>query len=174
MLLCIRCGACLNTCPVYRTVGGHAYESVYPGPMGAVLSNLLGRNLLEHSELPHLSTLCDACRDVCPARIDLPRLLRALRRRAQKPLLHQALALGWGTVMKSSTRFELAGRLARSMAGWSPRPLPGGWLRENQPSFRDRWKAHPENPSAAPEASSPDRQTSLPKRKHDPSESRHE
>jgi L-lactate dehydrogenase complex protein LldF len=78
-LQCIRCGACLNTCPVYREAGGHAYGSPYSGPIGAVVSPLLfGREQFEG--LPQASSLCGACRDVCPARIDIPRMLLALRR----------------------------------------------------------------------------------------------
>src|SRR5437660_920357 len=70
-LACIRCGACLNACPVYRQIGGHAYGSVYPGPIGAVLTpQLLGMG--ESAELPYASSLCGACRDVCPVKIDIP------------------------------------------------------------------------------------------------------
>src|SRR5207247_2462107 len=79
-LACIRCGACLNACPVYRQIGGHAYGSVYPGPIGAVLSpQLFG--LAKSSELPYASSLCGACRDVCPVKIDIPALLLHLRAR---------------------------------------------------------------------------------------------
>ena len=74
VLHCIRCGACLNVCPVYRGTGGHAYGNPYSGPIGAVLAPLLfGRE--KFSGLPQASTLCGACLDVCPARIDLPRML---------------------------------------------------------------------------------------------------
>jgi len=78
MLRCIRCGACMNHCPVYKTVGGHAYGWVYPGPMGAVLTpSFTG---LENSlDLPHAATLCGACSVVCPVKIPLPDLLRKLR-----------------------------------------------------------------------------------------------
>ncbi len=77
-LQCIRCGACLNACPVYREAGGHAYGSPYSGPIGAVISPLLfGRD--EYEALPHASSLCGACKDVCPVRIDLPRMLIQLR-----------------------------------------------------------------------------------------------
>jgi len=87
VLQCIRCGACLNVCPVYREAGGHAYGSPYSGPIGAVVSPLLfGRQ--EYEALPQASTLCGACLDVCPARIDLPRLLLELR--ADQARTHQA------------------------------------------------------------------------------------
>jgi L-lactate dehydrogenase complex protein LldF len=79
MLTCIRCGACLNACPVYQAIGGHAYGAVYPGPMGSVLSPLFS-GLDRYPDLPHASSLCGACREVCPVRIDLPGLLLHLRR----------------------------------------------------------------------------------------------
>lgn len=77
-LLCIRCGACLNACPVYRRVGGHAYGWVYPGPIGSVISPLL-LGLAEAPDLPMASSLCGACRDACPVKIDLPEMLVRLR-----------------------------------------------------------------------------------------------
>ena len=87
VLQCIRCGACLNVCPVYREAGGHAYGSPYSGPIGAVISPLLfGRE--QYEALPQASSLCGACLDVCPARIDLPRLLLELR--ADQAQMHQA------------------------------------------------------------------------------------
>ncbi len=81
ILACIRCGACLNVCPVYRAVGGHAYGSVYTGPIGAVVTPAL-MGLDPWADLPFASTLCGACRDVCPVGIDIPRMLLHLRRRA--------------------------------------------------------------------------------------------
>jgi L-lactate dehydrogenase complex protein LldF len=78
MLRCIRCGACLNHCPVYGAIGGHAYGWTYPGPMGAVLTpHFLGQN--ETHDLPNASTFCGRCEDVCPVRIPLPKLMRGLR-----------------------------------------------------------------------------------------------
>jgi L-lactate dehydrogenase complex protein LldF len=77
-LACIRCGACLNACPVYQQIGGHAYGSVYPGPIGAVItSQLIG--IGKASQLPYASSLCGACREVCPVKIDIPELLLHLR-----------------------------------------------------------------------------------------------
>jgi L-lactate dehydrogenase complex protein LldF len=77
-LACIRCGACLNACPVYQQIGGHAYGSVYPGPIGAVITpQLMG--ISKASQLPYASSLCGACREVCPVKIDIPELLLHLR-----------------------------------------------------------------------------------------------
>src|SRR5215207_2926121 len=77
-LACIRCGACLNACPVYQQAGGHAYGSVYPGPIGAVITpQLVG--IEKTAQLPYASSLCGACREVCPVKIDIPRLLLHLR-----------------------------------------------------------------------------------------------
>jgi L-lactate dehydrogenase complex protein LldF len=85
ILRCIRCGACLNVCPVYRQASGHAYRSVYPGPVGAVLSPLLGRDSFEElSDLPRASTLCGACHEVCPVNIPIEDLLLRLRDRAKR------------------------------------------------------------------------------------------
>ncbi len=83
ILACIRCGACLNVCPVFREVGGHAYGQVYPGPVGAVLAPGLA-DFKDHLDLPYASSLCGACREVCPVRIDIPKLLVNQRVRATK------------------------------------------------------------------------------------------
>ena len=77
-LYCIRCGACLNACPVYRKVGGHSYGWVYSGPIGAVVSPVL-TNVPDAKDLPYASSLCGACKEACPVRIDLPRMLLYLR-----------------------------------------------------------------------------------------------
>jgi L-lactate dehydrogenase complex protein LldF len=78
-LYCIRCGACLNTCPVYQKVGGHAYGWVYPGPIGAVITPVMV-GLPKAKDIPFASTLCGACRDACPLKINIPRMLLKLRR----------------------------------------------------------------------------------------------
>jgi len=83
MLHCIRCGACMNHCPVYQSVGGHSYNSVYPGPMGAVLTPLL-RHGKQDYQLPNASTFCGRCEEVCPVRIPLPDLMRKLRNQEQR------------------------------------------------------------------------------------------
>lgn len=85
ILRCIRCGACLNVCPVYRQASGHAYRSVYPGPVGAVLSPLLaGEKFVELADLPKASSLCGACHEVCPVNIPIPDLLLRLRDKAKR------------------------------------------------------------------------------------------
>jgi len=85
ILRCIRCGACLNVCPVYRQASGHAYRSVYPGPVGAVLSPLLaGRKFPELADLPKASSLCGACNEVCPVNIPIPDLLLRLREKGKR------------------------------------------------------------------------------------------
>jgi L-lactate dehydrogenase complex protein LldF len=84
ILRCIRCGACLNVCPVYRQASGHAYRSVYPGPVGAVLSPLLmGDRFAEKADLPKASSLCGACQEVCPVNIPIPDMLLRLRDKAK-------------------------------------------------------------------------------------------
>ena len=95
MLSCIRCGACLNHCPVYLSVGGHSYGWIYPGPMGSVLSPLLNSEK-EFSELPNASTFCGRCEEVCPMGIPLPQLLRQLRNdqvTAESPTTLSTLAI---------------------------------------------------------------------------------
>ncbi len=80
VLACIRCGACLNICPVYGRIGGHAYNSAYCGPIGAVVTPLLD-GINKHADLCKGETLCGACKDICPVQIDLPRMLAALRQK---------------------------------------------------------------------------------------------
>lgn len=162
LLYCIRCGACLNVCPVYRKVGGHSYGWVYSGPIGAVLTpGLLGLGVA--AELPFASSLCAACAEVCPVKIPLPELLLNLRARATT---HRDAALrphfkrkarairAWAAAMKAAWTYALAGRVARwwlrrrSENGWV-RALPGllaGWTHNRDfplpaaKTFRELWK----------------------------------
>ena len=134
-LHCIKCSACLNVCPVYERTGGHAYGSVYPGPIGAVLSPLL-TGVEDNASLPYASTLCGACFDACPVRIDIPALLVHLRakhveeRRAASRLpTAEAVAMAAASwVMADPVRFaraEKAGRVGRLLArGGRLRSLP--------------------------------------------------
>lgn len=100
---CIRCGACMNVCPVYELIGGHAYQSVYPGPIGAVLTPQLVGAASEKgsvSSLPFASTLCGACFEVCPVRIDIPSILVDLRQRVNSA---KPRPDGWSAAMKAAT-----------------------------------------------------------------------
>jgi len=135
LLRCIRCGACLNACPVYRKIGGHAYGSVYPGPIGKLLTPLL-ENLVDRADLPQASALCDACRDACSVRIELPEMLilmrNDLRRLKMVPLVQRLGFAVWSRVMKSPFLYDLASRLARlglrleAKDGWVERIPPAG------------------------------------------------
>src|SRR6266480_2494674 len=128
-LACIRCGACLNACPVYQQIGGHAYGSVYPGPIGAVITpQLFGLN--KAAKLPYASSLCGACREVCPVKIDIPRLLLHLRseiserhdeedgRKNKGRGLGERLAFRiWVNVMTRPWLYETSSRVARLWQG---------------------------------------------------------
>lgn len=121
ILRCIRCGACLNFCPVFRQAGGHAYRSVYPGPVGAVLSPLLaGNRYPELADLPKASSLCGACNEVCPVNIPIPELLLRLRDRAKKEKIKKATkgtpALGlWATLCSQPTMWKTALTMGHTM-----------------------------------------------------------
>jgi L-lactate dehydrogenase complex protein LldF len=140
-LACLRCGACLNVCPVYTAVGGHSYDSTYPGPIGTVLTAFLGP---APKNLAGASTLCGACLDVCPVMIDIPRVLLDLRHEAeQRRQLSRAerwLFKAAGVILGSPVLYRLSARLARLLQrpflrdGHLARlPGPGaGWTR-----FRD-------------------------------------
>ncbi|HET6720315.1 MAG TPA: LutB/LldF family L-lactate oxidation iron-sulfur protein [Rhodocyclaceae bacterium] len=125
ILRCIRCGACMNHCPVYQTIGGHAYGWVYPGPMGAVLTPLY-TGLQRAGELPQAATLCHQCDVVCPVGIPLPELLRKLRRQAVDQGLRpwsERLALRlWRFVAERPALYAAAVKFAVSHLRW----LAGG------------------------------------------------
>jgi L-lactate dehydrogenase complex protein LldF len=154
-LHCIRCSACLNECPVYTRVGGQAYESVYPGPIGAILTPQL-RGLDQAPTLPWASSLCGACYEVCPVKIDIPSVLIHLRARVVKEEKSRAgpehLAMdAIGKVFASPKRYERAQRLARLGRGplghlGGLGPIISGWtaMRElpdfPDQTFRDWWR----------------------------------
>ncbi|PYQ12394.1 MAG: iron-sulfur cluster-binding protein [Acidobacteria bacterium] len=156
ILGCIRCGACLNACPIYKSIGGHAYGDTYPGPVGAIVTPGL-RGLHGWSELPAASTLCGACRDVCPVRLDIPRMLLGLRRetvRTEKTPLGLRLGLkafGWIAPRPKLYRAAAAAarRLVRARAreGWVRRlpGLGGGWTQARDlrapaaTTFQEQW-----------------------------------
>lgn len=161
-LRCIRCSACLNVCPVYERVGGHAYGSVYPGPIGAILNPLLrGTGDPQTDSLPYASSLCGACFEVCPVRIDIPEVLVHLRSkvvdahrgdRVPKPeaLAMRAAAHTLSDAKRLGRAERIAGRLGRLVAGRRTAPrLPGpaaGWTDARdlptpaRESFRAWWR----------------------------------
>ena len=174
-LNCIRCSACLNICPVYERTGGHAYNSVYPGPIGAILTpQLLG--VERAGTLPYASSLCGACYDVCPVKINIPQVLIYLRGRVvrQKQLSggpreranpEQIVMRLMARIFANRTRYEWAQRLARSgqwpfKRGEVIEKLPGelgNWtiMRDlpavPEQSFRDWWRGRSNTPTAREE-----------------------
>jgi L-lactate dehydrogenase complex protein LldF len=143
VLRCIRCGACMNHCPVYNAVGGHAYGWVYPGPIGAVLTPaLLG--VREAPDLPNASTFCGRCEQVCPMQIPLPKLMRRHReaefaQRITSPRYRAGLK-AWAWLAKRPRLYHLGARLGipalrlfafgRGSFAWLP--LAGSWTRHRE------------------------------------------
>jgi L-lactate dehydrogenase complex protein LldF len=149
MLRCIRCGACMNHCPVYSAVGGHAYGWVYPGPMGAVLTpSLIGIDKAGH--LPNASTFCGRCEEVCPVRIPLPKLMRHWREREfERHLSPATVRFGlnvWALFARRPRIYRWATQIAMRMLAffggnrgrmhWLP--LAGGWTRHRDFPVPDR------------------------------------
>jgi L-lactate dehydrogenase complex protein LldF len=158
MLRCIRCGACMNHCPVYHAIGGHAYGWVYPGPMGAVLTpTLIG--VKEGGQLPNASTFCGRCEEVCPVRIPLPSMMRHWREREfERHLSPATVRYGlafWAFFAKRPTLYRFCADIAmralsfagRSKGRFSSMPLAGGWTRYRDlpapegATFQSRWRA---------------------------------
>ena len=146
-LHCIRCSACLNVCPVYSRTGGHAYGTVYPGPIGAILTpQLVG---IENAPtLPFASSLCGACYEVCPVKIDIPTVLLHLRGeavRAKRPGAEGAMMRLAALVFRSPRRFRLAQRLARLGSRPFVRLSPWGRTRDLRRipprTFRSWWRS---------------------------------
>ena len=163
-LACIRCGACLNACPVYQQIGGHAYGSVYPGPIGAVITpQLIG--IEKTKQLPYASSLCGACREVCPVKIDIPELLLHLRAEITeaKPKFIESLAFNlYQKAWAGNKSYELGTKTARFMQKFVAKdgkigkvsslmakiaPPLGNWTEFRdapiiaKQSFRDIWRA---------------------------------
>lgn len=170
-LKCIRCGACMNACPVYRQTGGHAYGSVYPGPIGAILTPQLQR--MEHAQtLPYASSLCGACYDACPVKINIPEVLLTLRgqvinqEREEPTRMLDSMYIGMrvaALVFSRAWLFRAAQTLGRVGAKlitgkdgwihWLP-SMGAKWTQTRdlrgmpQESFREWWANRPENPRA--------------------------
>jgi L-lactate dehydrogenase complex protein LldF len=160
---CIRCGACLNACPVYRQTGGHAYGSVYAGPIGAILTPQL--QAMQHSQtLPYASSLCGACYEVCPVKINIPEILIHLRGRVVEenhaPLAEKLAMKAAAFALESPERLSVAQKFARIAQfpfthDGVIRHLPGmlaGWtsVRDLAPipkqSFREWWAQRQKEP----------------------------
>ncbi|MFQ5913256.1 MAG: LUD domain-containing protein [Nitrospinota bacterium] len=156
-LTCIKCGACLNACPVYRKVGGHAYDSTYPGPIGSILSPMLwGLDL--SGDLPYASSLCGACLDACPVQVDIPRMLLQMRasatRKKETPWLERTVFRAGGFLLRHPWAYRTAGwsvsKLQRPfLRGGAITRLPwpfSRWTRMRvfppvaSRSFQSRWK----------------------------------
>jgi len=160
-LYCLRCGACLNVCPVYQKIGGHAYGSVYSGPIGSILTPAFA-GLEKSKDLPFASTLCGACREICPVRIDIPRILLKLRSdwaegkhdHAGPPLLEKIAIKLWAFVMHHPLIYSLAFRIPALLQGplledGKIKQLPSpasGWTQNRdfpalaKKSFRSMWR----------------------------------
>jgi len=140
MLRCIRCGACMNHCPVYHTVGGHAYGWVYPGPMGSVLTPVYD-GIENALDLPQAATLCGACHVACPVKIPLPDLLRTLREKQMvlhlRPWRERLGFALWAFAARRPRLYALAASVGARLLAWmggrrgliSRLPLGGGWTR---------------------------------------------
>ncbi|MCB1384488.1 MAG: iron-sulfur cluster-binding protein [Nitratireductor sp.] len=158
MLRCIRCGACMNHCPVYQAVGGHAYGWVYPGPMGSVLTpQFIG--VEKGGNLPNASTFCGRCEEVCPMRIPLPKMMRHWREkefeRHLSPPAHRRNLKAWAWLAKRPGLYRLFTRLAARglwVLGGAKRrtgflPMAGAWTRHRDMptpeggTFLAQWKA---------------------------------
>jgi L-lactate dehydrogenase complex protein LldF len=157
-LQCIRCGACLNACPVYRRIGGHAYGGVYSGPIGSILTPLYD-SVADNVHLPHASSLCGACQSACPVKINIPHMLIGLRELQQhekgtksvgeklayrlsaavlrRPWLYRLSVRLAGLMLRPLARGRWLRWLPGAGAGWTQArdfPVPAG-----RP-FRERWK----------------------------------
>ena len=154
-LFCIRCGACLNVCPVYQRIGGHAYQSTYAGPIGAILTPQL-LTVGEAPEHPFASSLCGACYETCPVKIEIPHILLKLREKVQHSKNERAVSLSlekfamqfWAWVMGSAAYYARAARWARIVQKLF---LRNGRLEIPFPPFR-HWMEKRDLPPLAPES----------------------
>lgn len=166
VLRCIRCGACMNHCPVYNSVGGHAYGWVYPGPIGAALNpGLIGID--EAGNLPNASTFCGRCESVCPMRIPLPKLMRSWREvefdKGNTPWFAKLSLRGWAAMARTPWAYHLFSRtMSRAMkiaafgkGAFSWLPLASGWTKHRDfpapqgKTFQELWAARQRNQQSA-------------------------
>ncbi len=155
-LRCIRCGACLNACPIYRSIGGHSYGSVYPGPIGALITPLM-QGLANFPDLPKASSLCGACFDACPVKINIPKHLINLRRdmnsRGITGPIEKTIYRMYAFMMGGTGRYRLANLMQKGLrmiakngyVKWSP-PPGSGWTKVRdlpapaKKTFRQWWE----------------------------------
>ncbi len=151
-LACIRCGACLNTCPVYQNVGGHAYGWVYPGPIGAVITPLMV-GIHNAAPLPHASSLCGSCKSACPVDIDIPDMLLRLRgdlvKTGDTDFTLTAGIKGWSAAMQSQRLYELSGSAARI---GSRLAVNGDESLHQLPGLLGNWTKNRDFPAFAPKS----------------------
>jgi L-lactate dehydrogenase complex protein LldF len=148
-LSCLRCGACLNVCPVYRSIGGHAYGYTYPGPIGILLTAMLnGPGSVK--DLAHASSLCGACMDACPVRIDIPRMLIELRKEVDEkriaPWTERVVFKAFGWLLRQPRLYRLAAPLARVLQ----RPFAREGRISRLPLFLGEWTRTRDLPAVAP------------------------
>jgi L-lactate dehydrogenase complex protein LldF len=151
-LACIRCGACLNTCPIYQSVGGLAYGSVYSGPIGSIVTPLL-KGIENAAPLPFASSLCGACKSACPVDINIPDMLLMLRRdlqHVQEPYL-QAGMKGYGFAFRHPLLYQLGGKLA-GLASRAAASVTGGDHIDQLPFPFDGWTDKRDFPPFAPQS----------------------
>ena len=138
-LRCIRCGACLNACPIYRNIGGHAYGSVYPGPIGALITPLF-QGLGKFKDLPQASSLCGACYEACPVRINIPKHLINLRqdivRQHINGPLERLVYRFWALGLRFSAVYRIIGELQK--LDLRRRARKTGWV-EKLPAVAAGW-----------------------------------
>ena len=146
---CLRCGACLNVCPVYRKIGGHAYGSVYTGPIGAAVTPVLTPENPATQVMPDLCTLCGACLEACPVKIDIPRDLIGLRQelvaQRQVPLVYRVLMPVGAWFYRRPGRYHFSQRWARRLLRLWAR---NGWVRQ-LPGLGAKWTASRDLPLPA-------------------------
>jgi L-lactate dehydrogenase complex protein LldF len=147
-LYCLRCGACLNVCPVYRAIGGHAYGHTYPGPIGILLTAMLD-GPASVKDLAHASSLCGACVDACPVRIDIPRMLIELRKEVDEkkiaPWTERVLFKTFAWLLRQPTLYRLAAPIARI----AQRPFARGGRIVRLPLFFGEWTRTRDLPAVA-------------------------